>query len=84
MFVHLRLSEIENEFKIFHRFVRSNAFLLQSDIWAMGVCVFEMTTLRRPFDARSMHQLIFKIIHGQVMLIVVVIIQMESVILCIS
>lgn len=37
----------------------------KSDIWAMGVCVYEMTTLKRPFDARSMHQLIFKIIHGQ-------------------
>lgn len=34
---------------------------LQSDIWAMGVCVYEMTTLKRPFDACLQQQLFLKI-----------------------
>lgn len=41
-------------------------FFMQSDIWAMGVCVYEMATLERPFDATLMQQLVFKIVHGQV------------------
>lgn len=41
-------------------------FFLQSDIWAMGVCVYEMTTLKRPFNAHRMQQLVFEIVHGQV------------------
>jgi serine/threonine protein kinase len=41
--------------------------LIQSDIWAMGVCIYEMSTLERPFDAMLMQQLVFKIVHGEVM-----------------
>jgi len=39
--------------------------LFQSDIWALGVIVYEMATLERPFDATLMHQLVFKIVHGE-------------------
>lgn len=46
--------------------VKHCCFFLQSDIWAMGVCVYEMTTLKRPFNAHRMQQLIFEIVHGQV------------------
>lgn len=41
-------------------------YVLQSDIWALGVIVYEMATLERPFDAMLMHQLVFKIVHGGV------------------
>lgn len=36
----------------------------KSDIWALAVIVYEMSTLERPFDAMLMHQLVFKIVHG--------------------
>lgn len=44
----------------------NNDFCFQSDIWAMGVCIYEMSTLERPFDAMLMQQLVFKIVHGEV------------------
>uniref|UniRef100_K1QBM5 non-specific serine/threonine protein kinase n=1 Tax=Magallana gigas TaxID=29159 RepID=K1QBM5_MAGGI len=37
----------------------------KSDIWAMGVCIYEMTTLRRPFDARLEYHLYLKIAYDQ-------------------
>ncbi|XP_063432164.1 uncharacterized protein LOC134714658 [Mytilus trossulus] len=37
----------------------------KSDIWSMGVVVYEMTTLEKPFDANFMQQLIFQIVHGK-------------------
>ncbi|XP_071124258.1 serine/threonine-protein kinase Nek3-like [Mytilus edulis] len=37
----------------------------KSDIWAMGVVIYEMSTLERPFDAMLMQQLVFKIVHGE-------------------
>ncbi|KAK3585915.1 hypothetical protein CHS0354_038452 [Potamilus streckersoni] len=36
----------------------------KSDIWALGVIVYEMSTLERPFEAMLMQQLVFKIVHG--------------------
>ncbi|KAK3585914.1 hypothetical protein CHS0354_038451 [Potamilus streckersoni] len=36
----------------------------KSDIWALGVIVYEMSTLERPFEAMLMHQLVFKVVHG--------------------
>ncbi|XP_071170069.1 serine/threonine-protein kinase Nek5-like [Mytilus edulis] len=37
----------------------------KSDIWALGVIIYEMSTLERPFDAMLMQQLVFKIVHGE-------------------
>ncbi|XP_078320634.1 uncharacterized protein LOC144617592 isoform X2 [Crassostrea virginica] len=37
----------------------------KTDIWALGVCVYEMTTLERPFDANVMQKLVSKIVRGQ-------------------
>lgn len=45
--------------------VAGKPYNFKSDIWAMGVCVYEMTTLRRPFDAYLLQQLFLKIANGQ-------------------
>ncbi|CAC5395201.1 NEK1_4_5 [Mytilus coruscus] len=37
----------------------------KSDIWALGVVVYEMTTLEKPFDAMFMQQLVFQVVHGK-------------------
>lgn len=37
----------------------------KSDIWAFGVCAYEMTTLELPFNAEKMRQLVDKIQEGQ-------------------
>lgn len=52
-----------------HAYVVYSFLCVQSDIWALGVCVYEMTTLERPFDANLMQQLVFKIVQGQVTLL---------------
>ncbi len=41
-------------------------FFFQSDIWALGCCVYEMTTLEHAFNAKDMNSLVLKIIRGQV------------------
>jgi NIMA (never in mitosis gene a)-related kinase len=38
----------------------------KSDIWALGCCVYEMTTLEHAFNAKDMNSLVLKIIRGQV------------------
>ncbi|CAF0892640.1 unnamed protein product [Adineta ricciae] len=37
----------------------------KSDIWALGCCVYEMTTLEHAFNAKDMNALVIKIIRGQ-------------------
>ncbi|CAF2733074.1 unnamed protein product [Rotaria sp. Silwood2] len=38
----------------------------KSDIWALGCCVYEMTTLEHAFNAKDMNSLVLKIIRGQI------------------
>ncbi len=45
---------------------KSLLLLFQSDIWALGCCVYEMTTLEHAFNAKDMNSLVLKIIRGQV------------------
>lgn len=40
--------------------------LLQSDVWALGCCVYEMATLKHAFNAKDMNSLVYKILKGKV------------------
>jgi NIMA (never in mitosis gene a)-related kinase len=40
------------------------AYNNKSDVWSLGVVLYEMLTLKHPFDGRSMQQLVVKICRG--------------------
>ncbi|XP_061213268.1 serine/threonine-protein kinase Nek4 isoform X9 [Neopsephotus bourkii] len=37
----------------------------QSDVWALGCCVYEMATLKHAFNAEDMNSLVYRIIEGK-------------------
>ncbi|RUS91961.1 hypothetical protein EGW08_000174 [Elysia chlorotica] len=40
-------------------------FGILSDVWALGCCVYEMTTLKHAFNAKDMNSLVYKILKGR-------------------
>ena len=45
--------------------IQSKPYSFKSDIWSLGVLLYEMCALQPPFNAQSLHQLARKIIVGQ-------------------
>ncbi|XP_065543251.1 serine/threonine-protein kinase Nek4 isoform X4 [Lathamus discolor] len=37
----------------------------ESDVWALGCCVYEMATLKHAFNAKDMNSLVYRIIEGK-------------------
>lgn len=47
--------------------IMNKPYSFKSDVWALGVLLYEMCLLKMPFDARSMPMLTIKIIKGEYM-----------------
>jgi NIMA (never in mitosis gene a)-related kinase 1/4/5 len=44
--------------------VQSQPYTLSTDVWSMGVMLYELCALKVPFDASSLHLLSMKIVRG--------------------
>lgn len=47
--------------------IMNKPYSFKSDIWSLGVLLYEMTVLKMPFDAKSMPMLTLRIIKGEYM-----------------
>lgn len=45
--------------------IMNKPYSFKSDIWALGVLLYEMTMLKVPFDAKGHHVLYFKVLKGE-------------------
>jgi NIMA (never in mitosis gene a)-related kinase len=45
--------------------VESRPYSFKSDVWALGVLLYEMCTFKPPFDAKSLHALGLRIVSGK-------------------
>lgn len=45
--------------------IEDKPYNYQSDVWSLGIVVYEMATLKHPFDADSLHHLAVKILNGK-------------------
>ena len=44
--------------------VQSQPYTFSTDVWSMGVMLYELMALKPPFDAPSLHMLSMKIVRG--------------------
>ena len=55
-------SKVGTPYYLSPEIIKSESYSFKSDIWSLGVLLYEMAALTPPFNAGSLHQLAQKII----------------------
>ena len=45
--------------------VENKPYSFESDVWSLGILLYEMCALEPPFNGRSIHELALRIVHAQ-------------------
>lgn len=45
--------------------IDNKPYSFKSDVWSLGIILYEISALRPPFDAMNLHALAMKIVRGQ-------------------
>lgn len=45
--------------------MENRPYSFESDVWSLGILLYEMCALEPPFNGRSIHELALRIVHGQ-------------------
>lgn len=52
--------------QVFAEICEDQPYSIKSDVWALGCILYELTTLKRAFDGRSLPALVVKILRGRI------------------
>ena len=58
-------SQVGTPYYLSPEIIKDQPYSFSSDIWSLGVLLYELCALKPPFDARSIHQLGLNIISGR-------------------
>jgi NIMA (never in mitosis gene a)-related kinase 1/4/5 len=64
-FIHnFKYKKVGTPYYLAPEIIENKAYAFQSDVWSLGILLYELCALKPPFDASSLHFLAMKIVRG--------------------